>query len=85
MDVQMPVLDGFAAAREIRAPESAVLDHRVPIIALTAHALDGDKEWCLAAGMDDYLSKPINLPELKVILEKWLGKKSSAGETGGIP
>ncbi len=83
MDVQMPVLDGFAAARKIRDPGSDVLDHQVPIIALTAHALEGDRERCLAAGMDDYLPKPISLPGLKVILKKWLEKNPSSGESGG--
>lgn len=72
LDIQMPVLDGFAAAQKIRDPDSAVPDHRVPIIALTAHALKEDRQRCLAAGMDDYLPKPITLPALKAILERWL-------------
>jgi len=61
MDVQMPELDGFVATRIIRDPASAVLDHGVPIVAMTAHALYGDRERCLAAGMDDYLGDPKNV------------------------
>jgi len=69
MDVQMPEMDGIEATRVIRSPESRVLDHGVRIIALTAHAMKGDKERCLEAGMDDYLSKPIRLDELKRVIE----------------
>ncbi|MDP8236920.1 MAG: response regulator [Candidatus Erginobacter occultus] len=75
MDVQMPVLDGLQATEKIRDPASEVLDHRIPIVALTAHALKGDRERCLEAGMNDYLPKPITLPALEAILEKWLGRK----------
>ncbi len=64
MDIQMPVMDGLEATRRIRAGQSAVLDPQVPIVAMTAHAMQGDRETCLAAGMTDYISKPIRAEEL---------------------
>ena len=69
MDVQMPVMDGVEAAREIRAWERATGDH-VPIVALTAHAVAGDRERFLAAGMDDYLTKPLHTEQLFSTLAK---------------
>ena len=59
MDVQMPEIDGLEATRIIRNVHSAVLNHQVPVIALTAHAMQGDRELCMQAGMNDYVSKPI--------------------------
>jgi PAS domain S-box-containing protein len=71
MDIQMPRMDGLEATRAIRAEEqSAATKARTPIIAITAAAMEGDAQQCLEAGMDDYLSKPINLPELERILEE---------------
>ncbi|HEY2115229.1 MAG TPA: two-component regulator propeller domain-containing protein, partial [Candidatus Angelobacter sp.] len=69
MDLQMPEMDGFAATRKIRKAEHGGHD-RLPVIAMTAHAMKGDREECLAAGMDDYLAKPINSEELRQVIER---------------
>lgn len=74
LDVQMPIMDGFQTARNIRRCEKAKDLRRVPIIAMTAHALKGDREKCIDAGMDDYLSKPFNPHQLQAILIKNLAK-----------
>jgi two-component system, sensor histidine kinase and response regulator len=68
MDCQMPELDGLSATRAIRAREAAAQGSRLPIVALTANALDGDRERCLAAGMDGYLSKPFTMQGLRDVL-----------------
>jgi PAS domain S-box-containing protein len=72
MDGQMPVLDGLAAARQIRSSEAGT--RHTPIIAVTASAMVGDRERCLAAGMDDYLTKPLALDRIADILRRWSGK-----------
>jgi signal transduction histidine kinase/DNA-binding response OmpR family regulator len=72
MDVQMPEMDGFEATAEIRNPNSEVIDHDIPIIAMTAHAMKGDREHCLKVGMNDYLTKPVDPRAMLEMLEKWL-------------
>ncbi len=72
MDCQMPEMDGFEATRQIRDPGSPVLDHMVPVIAMTANVFDEDRERCLAAGMNDFLAKPIDRQSLAQLLAKWL-------------
>jgi PAS domain S-box-containing protein len=75
MDCQMPEVDGFAATREIRAWEGQNGAH-VPIVAMTASVLEGDREACLAAGMDDYLSKPVQLSDVRATIERFAGPAS---------
>jgi signal transduction histidine kinase/CheY-like chemotaxis protein/uncharacterized membrane protein affecting hemolysin expression len=75
MDVQMPVMDGFEATAAIRKREVGG-EIRLPIVALTAHAMKGDREKCLAAGMDGYLTKPIRPQELDEVLESYLARRS---------
>ncbi len=81
MDVQMPEMDGFEATRLIRDPKSGLSSPDLPIIAMTAHSMKGDREKCLAAGMDDYISKPVTPLALDEILEKYLKPiRASAAE-----
>jgi signal transduction histidine kinase/CheY-like chemotaxis protein/HPt (histidine-containing phosphotransfer) domain-containing protein len=75
MDVQMPELDGIEATRQIRSDQSAVRNHQVPVIAMTAHAMQGDREKCLQAQMNDYVSKPISPHSLATVLDQWLPKQ----------
>ena len=85
MDVQMPVMDGFEATQHIRNPQSAVHDHDIPIIAMTAHAMRGDRERCMAAGMSDYVLKPVSPEALAEALDKWLPKDKAAKTSERAP
>jgi signal transduction histidine kinase/CheY-like chemotaxis protein len=78
MDCQMPLLDGFEATRRIRDAERASGGRRLPIIAMTANAAEGDRERCLAAGMDDYLSKPIVRETLAALLRQYIAPTAQA-------
>jgi PAS domain S-box-containing protein len=80
MDCQMPEVDGFDATHQIREAENAA---RVPIIAMTAYALAGDRERCIKAGMDDYISKPLRREDVETVFERWLAKPDAAA-TGAV-
>ena len=73
MDCMMPEMDGYEATALIRSPDSKVLNHAVPVIAMTANAMQGDRDKCLLSGMNDYLSKPVKKSELAEVLERWIG------------
>ena len=84
MDCQMPNLDGYSTTARIREREGA--GERLPVIAMTAHAMKGDRERCLEAGMDDYMSKPLRPDVLDEVLERWLGVKPAVrAETSAQP
>jgi CheY-like chemotaxis protein len=71
MDCQMPEMDGYQATSVIRS-STTLPNVNIPIIAMTANAIKGDKERCIAAGMDDYVSKPVSLDKLSLVIKKWL-------------
>lgn len=83
MDCHMPVMDGFEATRRIRQRDGT--HPRLPIIAMTAGALDGDRERCLAAGMDDYLAKPVDATALQATLVRWVPEPFAAAVTEPVP
>jgi signal transduction histidine kinase/DNA-binding response OmpR family regulator len=85
MDVQMPEMDGIEATRQIRAPDSRVLNRQIPIIAMTAHAMASDKDRCMEAGMNDYITKPINPEVLGEAIEAWLPKSDKDPDHTPIP
>ncbi len=80
MDCQMPEMDGFEATSRIRDRKTPLQRHQLPIIAMTANAMSGDRERCLAAGMNDYLAKPVKPQQLEKMLEKWLTAVDAAAE-----
>jgi PAS domain S-box-containing protein len=81
MDVQMPQMDGFEATSHIRDPQSDVKNHDIPIIAMTAHAMQGDRQRCLDAGMNDYVTKPVSPQALAEALGRWLPAENATGPT----
>jgi len=83
MDCNMPGVDGFAAAAEIRAQVGERA--RTPIIAVTANAMTGHRERCLAAGMDDYLAKPFRAQVLRSLIERWLDQTTDPKAAGARP
>jgi signal transduction histidine kinase/CheY-like chemotaxis protein len=85
MDVQMPVMDGVEATRQIRDPRSKVLNSAIPVIAMTAHAMQGDREWCLDMGMNDYVAKPVSPAALAEVVARWLPKKNGESGKPGAP
>ena len=83
MDVQMPEMDGLTATRIIRDPASSVRNRRIPVIAMTARAMQGDREICLEAGMDDYVVKPVTLQSLAKVLDRWLAPTAEHPQAAG--
>jgi two-component system sensor histidine kinase/response regulator len=80
MDCEMPEMDGYETTRRIREREGDGAGRRLPVVAMTAHALAGDREKCLEAGMDDYITKPLHVSALRKALETWAGEGHGASE-----
>jgi CheY-like chemotaxis protein len=83
MDVQMPNMDGYEGTAEIRRGESEEGRAPVPIVAMTANAMEGDREKALGAGMDDYVPKPVTSAALEAVLERWLPEEAGKGPPEG--
>ncbi|MEA2158209.1 MAG: two-component system, sensor histidine kinase and response regulator, partial [Solirubrobacteraceae bacterium] len=84
MDCQMPLLDGYDTAGEIRRRESSRGEGHIPIVAMTANAMPGARERCIAAGMDDYMAKPISIERLDALLDQWLPARAEGGNAGTL-
>ena len=82
VDVQMPVFDGLEATVTLREEERASGGHRTPVIAMTASTMLGDRERCLAAGMDDYISKPIDIEQFRAMVERVKTRSAAGGPSG---
>jgi len=74
MDIEMPVLNGIETTRAIRMPDTGCLNPDIPIVALTAHAMWGDEQRCIHAGMDDYVPKPVDIDTVAAIIQSTLEK-----------
>jgi CheY-like chemotaxis protein/HPt (histidine-containing phosphotransfer) domain-containing protein len=85
MDCQMPEMDGFEATAALRSSEASSGGRRIPIIALTAHAMAGERARCLAAGMDDYLTKPLRLDELVRVIQHWFQEPAMCPPSDAFP
>ena len=85
LDCQMPEMDGFETTRRIRSGEAGTRNTRVPIVALTANAMVSDRQECLLAGMDDYVSKPIDVSELAAAMKRWEARIASTQQAGAEP
>jgi two-component system sensor histidine kinase/response regulator len=84
MDCQMPEMDGFEATRVIRDRSSAVIDHDIPVIAMTANAFPEDRERALACGMNDFLAKPVDRSVLASMLDKWIRPASETAARAAV-